>query len=264
MKYFFASLLLFSLILTSCKNNTDSQNFDPKTSFALTGTLQGNANQSLWLEEMTPDGHIFVDSIPLDNNSFSYYSKKIPYHTLYILHVGNFAITLLPSEGEQIQLNIQTDARSLSYNIEGSPESTLLWQLQNYSNDGLRILYSLVDTVAYYDDLLASRAINQKTYDNKKNECDSIFHDAFVEQQEYVYRFIEENKGSLTSLIALYKDFNRRPLIDAHDPNSIYYYDMVLEGLQQKLPDNPHTIHFKNTTEHLRSALARQEEQKNP
>jgi hypothetical protein len=38
---------------------------------------------------------------------------------------------------------------------------------------------------------------------------------------------------------------------------------MVLEGLQEKLPDNPHTLKFKNTTEHLRSALARQEENKN-
>ena len=34
----------------------------------------------------------------------------------------------------------------------------------------------------------------------------------------------------------------------------------ALQGLQQALPDNPHTLHFKNTTEHLRSALARQEE----
>ena len=256
-KAFFIFLFLFFILLVSCGGNGSN----PKNSFALKGNLQGDAKQSLWLEEMTPDGHIFVDSIPFDNNGdFTYHSKEIPYHTLYILHVGNFAITLLPSEGEVIHLDIKTDARSLTYDVKGSPESTLLWQLQNYSNDGLKILYSLVDTVARYDNLLASGAINQKTYDSKKDECDSIFRDAFVEQQEYAYHFIEEHKGSLTSLIALYKDFNRRPLIDPHDPNSIDYYDLVLEGLQQTLPDNPHTLHFKNTTEHLRSALARQDE----
>lgn len=81
----------------------------------------------------------------------------------------------------------------------------------------------------------------------------------FREQQEYVCRFIEENKGSLSTLIALYKPFNNRLLIDTRNPQSIEWYDMVLEGLQERYPDNPHTLHFKNTTEHLRSALAREQ-----
>jgi hypothetical protein len=56
----------------------------------------------------------------------------------------------------------------------------------------------------------------------------------------------------------LYKPFNNRMLIDTRNPQCINWYDMVLEGLEQRYPDNPHTLHFKNTTEHLRSALARQ------
>jgi len=70
----------------------------------------------------------------------------------------------------------------------------------------------------------------------------------------------QENKGSLSTLIALYKPFNNRLLIDTRDPGCIDWYDLVLEGLQQRYPDNPHTLHFKNTTEHLRSALKRNEE----
>ena len=108
---------------------------------------------------------------------------------------------------------------------------------------------------------LAGGEIDKKTYDVKKKAMDSVYHAAFVEQQEYVCRFVEENAGSLATLIALYKPFNNRALIDPRDPASIDYYDQVLDGLEELLPDNPHTLHFKNTTEHLRSALARQQEQ---
>ena len=69
-------------------------------------------------------------------------------------------------------------------------------------------------------------------------------------------RFIEENQGSLSTLIALYKPFNNRPLIDTRAPENIDWYDLVLEGLQQSLPDNPHTLHFKNSVEHQRHNAA--------
>ena len=144
--------------------------------------------------------------------------------------------------------------------MKGSAESALLWQLQQYTNDGSKILYALVDSVNHYEALLAAGEMDNATYDKKKAVTDSIYHATFVEQQEYVCRFIEENAGSLTTLIALYKPFNNRALIDPRDPISIDYFDLVLEGLQRELPDNPHTLHFKNTTEHLRSALAREQE----
>ena len=78
----------------------------------------------------------------------------------------------------------------------------------------------------------------------------------FAEQQQYVVHFIEDNLGSLTTLIALYKPFNNRPLVDPS--NSFEFYEAILEALQETKPDNPHTLHFKNTTEHLRSAIAHQ------
>ena len=106
--------------------------------------------------------------------------------------------------------------------------------------------------------LLFDEKITQEDVLRKKDETDSIYRLTFQEQQDYVCRFLEENKGSLSTLIALYKPFNNRLLIDTRDPNSIEWYDLVLEGLQERYPDNPHTLHFKNTTEHLRSALSRQ------
>lgn len=231
-----------------------------RSGFTIEGTLEGGAGKTLWLEEIAPEGPIFIDSIPMDCDGHFKYRYTPPYRSLYNLHTtdNNYIVTL-PSDGEKIEITGQWDNLSASYMVKGSAESALLWQLQQYTNDGSKILLALVDSVNHCDAMLAAGDIDNATYDKLKEGLDSIYHVTYLEQHEYVCRFVEENAGSLTTLIALYKPFNNRALIDPRDPLSIEYFDMVLEGLQRDLPDNPHTLHFKNTTEHLRSALAREQ-----
>ncbi|MBP3763621.1 MAG: DUF4369 domain-containing protein [Bacteroidales bacterium] len=243
--------LLAALVLAGCHHD----------SFTISGTLEGGAGHTLWLEELGPEGPIFIDSIPLDRKGHFKYTCSMPYRSLYNLHTteDNYLVAL-PDYGEKLQVKGRWENLSLSYTISGSRESQLLWQLQQYTNDGSRILRALVDSLTHNDALLAGGVIDEWQADERKEALDSIYREAALEQQEYVCRFIEENRGSLACLIALYKPFNNRPLIDPRDPGSISYYDLTLEGLQNEMPDNPHTLHFKNTTEHLRSALARQQE----
>lgn len=250
--FFFITLSILAVLLTGCQHD----------GFTIEGTLEGGANQTLWLEEIAPEGPMFIDSIRMDNKGHFKYHYNPPYRGLYNLHTteSNYIVTL-PANGETVEVTGKYENLSLTYNVKGSPESILLWQLQQYTNDGSKILYALVDSVNSYDAQLAAGAISESAYDALKKATDSVYHAAFVEQQEYVCRFVEENAGSLSTLIALYKPFNNRALIDPRDPASIDYYDMVLKGLEENLPDNPHTLHFKLTTEHLRSALARQAEQ---
>lgn len=235
--------------VAGCKHDT----------FTVSGTLDGGAGHTLWLEELTPDGPLFIDSIPVDAKGRFSIKYKPPYHSLYNLHTtaDNYAV-LLPDCGEHIKVGGSYDNLSTTYNVSGSPESILLWQLQQFSNDGGRVLNELVDTTLYYQHLLDEGKIGIEVVYDMKDVTDSIYRLTFREQQDYVCRFIEENQGSLATLIALYKPFNNRLLIDDRDPNCIEWYDLVLEGLEAQLPDNPHTIHFKNTVEHLRSALSRQ------
>lgn len=237
------------LMLAGCKHDT----------FTISGTIDGGAGRTLWLEEIAPEGPLFIDSIPIDSKGHFKYTYKMPYRSLYTLHTSeNNYIVTLPDYGEKVTVEGRWDNLSLSYIVSGSPESALLWQLQQYSNDGGMVLNELVDTTEYYAMLLSRGMVDEATVAAKKEETDSIYRIAFGEQQDYVCRFIEENQGSLATLIALYKPFNNRMLIDTRDPQCIEWYDLVLEGLEERYPDNPHTLHFKNTTEHLRSALARQ------
>ena len=242
-------LLLFALIFTGCKHDT----------FTISGTLEGGAGHMLWLEEIAPDGPMFIDSIPMDSKGHFKYTYKMPYRSLYNLHTtaDNYIVTL-PDYGEKLKVTGKYENLSLTYDITGSPESSLLWQLQQYTNDGARVLTDLVDTTKLYAQMLFDGKITQQQVLDKKDETDSIYRITRAEQVDYICRFLQENQGSLSTLIALYKPFNNRLLIDTRDPNSIDWYDLVLEGLQERYPDNPHTLHFKNTTEHLRSALSRQ------
>ncbi len=242
-------IVCLAVLAASCHHDT----------FTISGKLDGGAGHTLWLEELTPDGPLFIDSIPMDSKGHFSYKYKMPYRSLYNLHTSenNYAV-LLPDYGEKLKIGGDYDNLSVSYTVSGSPESILLWQLQQYTNDGGRVLNDLVDTTLYYQRLLDEGKIDIEVVYDKKDETDSIYRLTFREQQDYVGRFIEENQGSLATLIALYKPFNNRLLIDTRDPNSIDWYDLVLEGLEERYPDNPHTIHFKNTVEHLRSALSRQ------
>ncbi len=243
--------IMLALLAVACRQD----------GFTISGTLEGGAGKTLWLEEIAPEGPMFIDSIPMDSQGRFKYRYNPPYRSLYNLHTSeSHYIVTLPDKGEHIEVTGRWDNISMTYSLKGSPESLLLWQLQQYTNDGKLVLQALVDTTEHYARMLAEGLVPDIVVSSKKHETDSIYRATFVEQQDYVCRFIEENQGSLATLIALYKPFNNRALIDPRDPNSIEYYDLVLEGLQQQLPDNPHTLRFKNTTERHRSALARMEE----
>ncbi|MCR5589787.1 MAG: DUF4369 domain-containing protein [Bacteroidales bacterium] len=250
MKHLSVYIIFAALLFAGCKHDT----------FTISGTIDGGAGKTLWLEEIAPEGPLFIDSIKVDSKGHFKYTYKMPYRSLYNLHTteNNYVVTL-PDYGEKVVVNGQWDNLSLTYSVEGSPESALLWQLQQYTNDGGKVLNELVDTTEYYAKLLERGMVSEEVVVAKKHETDSIYRLVFGEQQDYVCRFIEENRGSLSTLIALYKPFNNRLLIDTRNPQSIEWYDMVLDGLQERYPDNPHTLHFKNTTEHLRSALSREQ-----
>ena len=231
-----------------------------KDTFTISGTIDGGAGKVLWLEEIAPDGPLFIDSIRLDDRGHFRYSYRMPYRSLYNLHTtdDNFIVTL-PDYGEHLKVGGNWENLSMTYTISGSEESGLLWELQQVSNDGARVLKQLVDTSDHYAILYARGMVDDLTVYEKHQETDSIYHATFDRLQDYMCTFIEQNQGSLSTLIALYKPFNNRPLIDARNPACLDWYDLVLEGLLQRYPDNPHTQRFQTTTERLRASLTQTE-----
>lgn len=225
-----------------------------KNTFTLEGSLENGANQTIYIEELTPDGPLFIDSIHLDNKGCFSFRHELPYPTFYNLHVSPVDyVVLLPQAGEHVSISGNFTEFSFNYDVQGSSESQLLWQLQEYSNDGVLDLQELIKKD------MQNRQLYEKDpagYTKAKEVTDSIFRDIFNEQFEYIHKFIEDNRGSLATLIALYKPFNNIPLINP--THNFEEYEAVLDGLQEKYPDNPHTLQFTNTVEHLRHARGSQ------
>lgn len=238
--------VFIALLFAGCKNDT----------FTMSGTLENGVGHTLWLEEIAPEGPLFIDSIPVDAKGAFSYKYKMPYRSLYALHTAedNYAV-LLPDYGEKLKVKGDWNNLSVTYTVDGSPESQLLWQLQQLSNDGAAVITDLVDTARHYSQLLAQGVVDERTVAAKRHITDSIYRAERELQQEYICSFIEENMGSLATMIALYKSFNTLPIISPADSASLYYYDMVLEGLLQRYPDNPHTKQFQTTVERMHSKL---------
>lgn len=252
MKYRVITLILAiaALSITGCKKGN---------TFEIEGTLTNGADKTIYIEELSPDGPQFLDSIKVDKHGHYSYSGKYTYQTFYNLHTTPYDyVVLVPYKGEKITVDGCFDSLSRSYKVSGSKESISLWQLQEYSNYGS---YKLRNIVAMDQANREKYANDEAGYKEAKKETDSLYREAYDEQSMYVIQYLTDNAGSLSTLIALYKPFNgEHPLIDVDRfPELFTYYEQVLEGLENnpETSDNPHTIAFKNVVERVRFQVER-------
>ncbi|MBQ6725028.1 MAG: DUF4369 domain-containing protein [Bacteroidales bacterium] len=236
-------LILFAipvLALSSCgKKNT----------FTIEGTLQNGAGKNIVIEEIAPKDLIPIDTVTLDKDGHFSFSYEMPYQSFYTVKVTEQDfVTLLPEYGETITITGDYNRLSPTYEVQGSQGSLLLWQLNDFYKYGLLRLDSIARA---FDQLVADCKGDTNCIKKQKPLLDSVYVGAYAEQQQYIISFIERNKGSLATLIALYKPFNGKPLINPRTAD-FYYYEQVIDGLELSAPDNPHTVQFRNTVERQR------------
>ncbi len=231
-------LLTVCIMIVSCRNENET--------FAIEGYLKGGEGKYIFIEEITPTEIIFIDSVKLDDNGEFEFKYKMPYRSFYNVAVSQEDfIMLLPDYKEKIKLTGDYSNLSRTYQLVGSPESQLLWQLNDYTIMGVDRLDSIK---MVYDVLMQNPDTN--FIKKEKELLDSIYLNAYYEQQDFVVHFVQENTGSLSTLIALYKTFNTIPLINPEQ--GFEYYEMVNDGLKTSLPENPHTLNFGNTMQKMR------------
>ena len=88
-----SSILILTLLLASCGN---------KNEIVIEGTLENGANKTIYIEEMSPESRIFLDSVRLDSKGHFKYRYAMPYKTFVNVHVSDADyIVLLPDMGEK-------------------------------------------------------------------------------------------------------------------------------------------------------------------
>ena len=91
------------------------------------------------------------------------------------------------------------------------------------------------------------KSANIENLDSIKHVFVLRLQDIHAQELAYSENFIRKNKGSLTTLIALYRTFEGRPLFDYRNDLSIH--KETLEGLNTTLPNNQHTLILKKFIE---------------
>lgn len=229
------------VVLCSCGN---------KSSFTISGTLTEGAGKTIYIEEMTPkDGRLFIDSVKLDSKGSFKFSYEMPYNTFYTVNCSEVDyIVLLPQGGEKIEISGQYGKLARTYEVKGSPESHLLWQIQDYNNDVMGPIQEIVIADRYNHDNLDSLE-----YKKAKKVTDSLFADVWNMQRVRFSKFITDNAGSLATLIALYTPFNGK-LFVVRPVEDFEVYEQVADGLENDPENgqNPHTQHFRTTVESMR------------
>lgn len=240
--------MLLAVVLcpfVSCKKNT---------SFTVEGTVS-NAT-TLFIEELTPEGPLFLDSIAVNAKGHYDIKLEMPYPTFYYLHATeNDFVVLRPEWGEKIV--VDGDARNFqgSYRVSGSPESEFLWEFQVFTNQGIEEVMQLGQLDQQNRETYGA---GTDAYNRAKAHTDTLFWNIYQAQRSYADSAIYANMGTLATLIVLNKQFVNDPKLPlVHPIREFPIYEDVLNGLQSQLPDNPHTQNFRNTVDRNRVVYER-------
>lgn len=232
-QYISLNLLLWALI-SSCGSK-------PKGTPSITGTIEGAAGQTIYLEMLEPQKAIILDSAKIeDNGSFAFY-KKAGERNFYQLRVGNQKpnnnivansniMVIITDSSEALHITASYPNCSASYVVEGSEETSLLKEINTV----------VLANQARIDSLNKAYQQNPETFDQEKaNELLNTFK---ANNAAYMKQFVEKYLGKFVTLQALAM---LNPDMDLN------LFKQSSELLSQKYPTNPFVINFSSSVNSL-------------
>ena len=184
--------LLLSIVLSVAACNTS------KDGFELSGNLKNVSGEMLLLKEMRTNNLEVVDSITIDESGNFKLSGDLEVPNFYILEKdpSNY-ITLIINPGEKIKINADGSNMMKDYEIKGSVDSELL---KKYTEKLMFTIEKLTNLSQTYRDSIESPNISiiMADLDKRSEELGN-------EMRDFTISFIEDNSGSLASLMALYQ-----------------------------------------------------------
>jgi len=225
-------LLVAGLVTFVINKNTDT--------YTIKGKLKGGENNFLVLMDMGGENPKLVDTIFLSSSGRFSKKEKLKEKSLFILQAGDNFITICPDRKEKIKIEGEYKDFASEYKIQGSKES-----------ENLRLLAQR--RIKYNNDFLTF----QKQYNNASGkEKKLLFKEyslrskqAFKEEKLFLTQYIEENKGKLSTIIALYTELLGEPVFSLPKDENIY--KKVLDGLNKTLPNNPNTLKIKSIVNNI-------------
>ena len=189
-----------------------------------------HGGKMLFLDEITPESVVTVDTILMVNGSFSH--RFTPEHTgIYRLRANDTSLVSFVAGGND-QLAFSGDARDLgrSYRVTGNTSSQMLWE----SNRRVREMYRLTDS-------LSRIFLHAKQTDSLwavSPALDSCYYTHFMACKSALAALIENHPDELAALPVFHQRIGVNRFFS--EQNDSLLYNLMKEKLVAAHPDNPH------------------------
>jgi peroxiredoxin len=218
-------LLLFLSILSSCKQSSNK--------LIIKGKLDTNKETYVYLQELTADNNGKKDSVLLTSSGKFKFEKELTYPSFFRIWTGlnTKQLTLATHPGERIKIGGRADDLSKTYSIEGSDDSKLAMELVKKLNKTISKSDSLNKLYISY--------ANNPNIVNIRRVLTNSYNEIIEEQRNFNISFIEKNKNSITSILALYQQVSQNTWI-FYKEEDLKYFEEVDLALYKKYPNAPY------------------------
>ena len=222
-------------IVSACSDN--------KNTYQLSGKLENCNECTVYLMEMQDAGVKALDTIVADKKGNFKAKEVLNEESIFILQAQNDYIMLCPKAKEKIKINGNYTDLASTYSVQGSDDSSKLKLLNDKQIMTRVALKNMSEQLAMMniDDGPQIRKSIAEKYKLLRQT-----------QREFLINYINTNEGSLTTLVALYRNMENSPLIDPIKDFDIY--EKVLKGLEKKYPNNKNTENLKRLVADIQSA----------
>jgi len=244
-KLFLYFALLF--LVSACGNVMGDNEFLVK------GVIKNSNGKTIFLSELTKTGSTNIDSVIIPENGEFKLKGKTSFPKFYILRIApNDFITLLIDSADV--LTVQADATDFakSHKVEGSEDMLLIKKL----NDRLAISHSSIDSLsAIFQSIEGSPA-----QDSLKVGIDLAFEKIMQNQREFSQKFIDQNAGSMASMLALSQQLVPRVSV-FRIPEDLSYFEKADNALYKAYPGSEEVKQLHEFVASIKNQSQQSEEQ---
>ncbi len=214
--------------------------------FSVRGTLEGAVNDTLVLEEMEGRNLEIRRSVITDaEGNFAWQDTAKNPRLLFLNTPGNQYITLMALNGNEIKISARKGAINESLTIEGSPESTLVLELNREMIRSSDLLDSLGKV---YEEFQGTPYEQEATARVQQD-----FEELLKNQRIFIRNFVLEHYESPASLLALSHQVARQSVLNPAEDFALF--EKVDSSLFKKYPESELVLNLHQYIETYRSQL---------
>jgi len=235
------TLLFVTIMIAGCANNK----------FVISGELDNASPGSyIFLDKMGGTSLETYDSVMIAENGSFEFTGEIEHPEFFLLKISdsNFLTTLV-EPGDKISIKAEADSLGLTAEVTGSPATNKMIEYDRRLQEAMDELQKLGEV--YQEN------IDNPNLDQVMSELDVKAQEILKDMNEYTKNFIDENTGSMVSLIALYKQVAPRVYV-LNIQEDYDYYKRVDSTLYARYPESEPVKTLHSQMETLASSMESQ------